>query len=82
MNGTSMRYYASTEQGNRADIKRLQEHFGERPGGYSVDKYYFRTSIGNKPLYWEVETNTWKLLKNGMEFDFNEDGLVVRIDDL
>lgn len=75
-----IKYQPAHNVGDRANIKGLQKTFGERPGNYSVDRFYFRTGIGNKPYYWDDYERKWKLLKDGMEFELDDDGIMVRVD--
>ena len=76
-----MKYVAYATKSSQPDLDELKKVFGERPGGYRVDPYYFRTGIGNKAYYWDEYSKKWRLLKFGDEFEFDHDGIMVKTND-
>lgn len=64
-----------------ATMRRLQQWAGARPGNYKVDPYYFRFGMAHKPYWWDDYERRWRLLKFGDEFDFDENDIMVRINE-
>jgi hypothetical protein len=61
-----------------SNLLQLQEKFGKRPGNKMIDPYWFRMNkFTNKPDYWNIDTNSWKLCKPGYMFDWDDEGSMV-----
>lgn len=73
--------YVETDKLDKINIKRMIDHFGKRPGGYRVDPNYFRAGIGNKAYWWDDYKRKWTKLNFGDEFDFDENGIMVKVSD-
>lgn len=65
----------------RTNIETLMAKFGNRPGDYSIDPYWFRRGMGNKPYVWDNKNKKWRLIRIGDEFDWDDEGNVVKIGD-
>lgn len=77
----AVRYESSHVEDRQANLKRLQEKFGARPGNYRVDPWYFRFGIANKPYWWDDYDRRWRMLKFGDEFDWDENGIMIKVND-
>lgn len=63
------------------NLYELQQKFGERPGGYRVDPYYFRQGASkDKALFWNHYNKKWERVKPHEKFDLDMEGIVVRVD--
>lgn len=66
--------------GDKSNLHALQQRFGKRPGDYIVDPYWFRNNrFTNKADIWNPDTKSWRQIKVNEEFDFDDDGNVVRV---
>jgi hypothetical protein len=57
----------------------IQQVLGKRPGDKYVDPYYLRTSVMDKPYFWNADRGRWELVSLGDLFIINDDGSVDRI---
>lgn len=64
---------------SRESYHTIQQVLGKRPGNKHVDPYYLRTSMADKPYFWNHERKRWELVSLGDLFIINDDGSVDRI---
>jgi hypothetical protein len=50
------------------NFTKIQDALGERPGGYTIDKFYMKKGWNNKPYFWDANEQKWKLVKLGDMF--------------
>ncbi len=61
------------------NFKVIQQVLGKRPGNKHVDPYYLRTSMADKPYFWNDTRKRWERVSLGDLFIINDDGSVDRV---
>jgi hypothetical protein len=64
---------------SKENFTTIQKFLGKRPGDKYVDPYYLRTSLADKPYFWNDTRKRWELVSLGDLFILNDDGSVDRI---
>lgn len=59
---------------DRENFYLIQQKLGKRPGDKTVDPFYLRKGLADRPYFWDTKTKKWRLLSLGDTIIVDEDG--------
>lgn len=60
------------------NFTKIQALLGERPGDYTIDKWFLREGWAHKPYFWDEKTRKWLRVSIGDMFYKTSSGLIAK----